>query len=93
MKKVYYSQHALVRMFERDIEPEDVEEALKFGETIQEYPDDQPYSSRLILYKKEHDSIHIVVGDDTENSVFHIITVYKPDAELWDKESRKRRDL
>ena len=39
--------HAIKRMFQRRISKEDVQEVLETGETIETYPDDKPYSSRL----------------------------------------------
>ncbi len=41
--------HAIKRMFQRRISKEDVQEVLETGETIETYPDDEPYPSRLLL--------------------------------------------
>jgi len=48
-KNLIYSEHALTQMFSRNIYFNDVETTLKEGETIEEYPDDNPYPSKLIL--------------------------------------------
>jgi hypothetical protein len=41
--KLTFRIHAIQRMFERQISPEDVRSVVESGETIQEYPDDIPY--------------------------------------------------
>ena len=41
--------HAIQRMFERSVTRADVREVLATGEVIEQYPDDTPYPSRLIL--------------------------------------------
>ncbi len=47
--KITFRAHALQRMFERKISPADVRAILESGETIEEYLDDIPYPSRLVL--------------------------------------------
>jgi hypothetical protein len=44
--KIIYRQHAIQRMFERNISDSEVKAALKDGITIEDYPDDAPYPSR-----------------------------------------------
>lgn len=41
--------HAIQRMFERAVTVDDVVLVLREGETIESYPDDKPYPSRLVL--------------------------------------------
>ena len=47
--KVSYRVHAIRRMFERGIVEAEVHITLSEGEEIAVYPDDTPYSSRLLL--------------------------------------------
>ncbi len=47
--KLVFRQHAIRRMFERRISVEDVNAALVNGKIIEDYPDDAPYPSRLLL--------------------------------------------
>ncbi|HOT46593.1 MAG TPA: DUF4258 domain-containing protein [Spirochaetota bacterium] len=70
-------------MFERGINTHDVENVIQSWHVISEYPDDIPYPSYLLLGYKGPDPLHIVVGIDKENETCYIITVYKPDPELW----------
>lgn len=44
-----YREHAIQRMFERDICETDVEETVKNGVIIEKYLDDKPYPSFLAL--------------------------------------------
>ena len=48
--KFTYRLHAIERMFERDIEKPMIENAIKNGEIIEEYEDDKPYPSYLVLF-------------------------------------------
>ena len=48
-EKITYRLHAVQRMFERKVSIEEVRYVLETGEVIEEYPDDTPYPSRLIL--------------------------------------------
>ncbi|MHB8116286.1 MAG: DUF4258 domain-containing protein [Acidithiobacillus ferrivorans] len=46
---LYFSRHALQRMFQRAITEEAVLYTLGNGQIVEEYPDDHPYPSRLML--------------------------------------------
>ena len=52
------------RMFERSIGVSDVMQAIEAGETIEDYPDDTPYPSRLVLARIAGQPLHIVVADN-----------------------------
>jgi len=80
-------------MVERRIRETDVWYVLNLGKTIEIYPDDQPYPSRLVLGWLESRPIHIVVADDQASQEIIIVTVYEPDPERWeaDFETRKPR--
>jgi len=49
MHRFVYRVHALQRMFEREIERSVVESVIQSGTTIESYPEDTPYPSRLVL--------------------------------------------
>ena len=44
-----FSRHVIQRMFEHGISVDAVVETLITGETVEEYADDTPYPSRLLL--------------------------------------------
>lgn len=47
--QIVFRTHAIQRMFQRRIDEKDVRYVLETGETIERYPDDTPYPSRLIF--------------------------------------------
>ena len=83
-------QHAAQRMLERSISVADVLTALNSGATIEDYPDDTPFPSRLTLGWVEERPVHVVwaVAADTDRVV--IITVYEPNPEEWDNTFSRR---
>jgi hypothetical protein len=82
-KKLIFRKHAVQRMFQRSIAVEDVRAVLAKGNTIIDYPDNQPYPSRLMLGWRGTRPIHVVAAD-TEDGETILITVYEPDPELWE---------
>jgi hypothetical protein len=89
--KIIFSQHAFTRMFERKLTPDLVVRATRAGDVIASYPDDQPYPSLLLLYTERGRVLHLVVGEHKETETCYIITVYIPDAQLWNADFRTRR--
>lgn len=47
--EIRFTKHVLERMFERDITPEECEYVALHGKVIEEYQDDSPFPSKLIL--------------------------------------------
>ncbi len=90
-ERVVFRIHAVQRMFERGITEADVRAILAAGETIEEYPDDTPYPSRLVLGWCLGRPLHLVVADDVEAHEIIVITVYDPDPRLWEAGLRRRR--
>jgi Fe2+ transport system protein FeoA len=85
-----YRVHAIKRMFERKISEQEIEAIVERGETIESYPDDIPYASRLMMGFIDGKPIHVVCSTDELGRTI-IITVYRPDPKKWDKNYRKRR--
>lgn len=83
--------HAIERMFEREIAQDEVRRVLREGEVIEHYPEDVPYPSRLVLGWRQAKPLHVVAADDAEFERTFVITVYEPDAGLWDAEFRRRK--
>ncbi|MCW3111046.1 MAG: hypothetical protein JWQ09_5552 [Segetibacter sp.] len=77
-------------MFERNIQPEDVIDAVRMGEVIMEYTDDKPYPSYLILKFVHNRPIHIVVARNDENGFCFVITVYQPTSKLWSTDFKNK---
>lgn len=75
-------------MFQRDILEEDVEYVIKTGKIIEEYLDDKPYPSFLILGFKNNKPLHVVCAKNETEII--IITVYHPDDDKWINNFTKR---
>ena len=80
-----------MRMFQRGISIDDVRRLLETGEVIEEYPDDVPYPSRLVLGWLESRPIHVVAADNPLKAETIVITVYEPDSAHWEVRFRRRR--
>ena len=83
--------HAIKRMFQRGIDEDKVKEILEKGETIEEYPEDVPFPSRLVLGWSGKRPIHVVAADNHEYSETIVVTVYEPDSDLWDSGFKRRK--
>mgnify|MGYP001766175509 CR=1 FL=1 len=89
--RLFYSRHAMERMFQRAISPATVERIVRKNHVVAEYPDDQPYPSCLLLGFDGARPIHVVVGYDRKRDEAYIVTVYEPDREAWSDDFSKRR--
>jgi hypothetical protein len=92
MDCVYVTEHAAERFHQRGIRINDVYSALKNGEIIEQYPDDFPFPSCLILGRDQNNKhIHVCMSDEGTSS--RIITAYYPDSEKWEKDWKNRRGI
>lgn len=82
-----FSEHAVERMLEWDLDVADVRSAIDTGETIEEYED----GSWLILGRAELRPLHIVASDSGRSDTITVVTVYEPDPRRWDPALRRRR--
>jgi len=74
------------------ITDQEVSEALSACEVIEEYPDDTPYPSVLVLGQTQHGRpVHAVCAYVLENQTMVIVTVYEPDPDRWDDRRRRKR--
>ena len=89
--RIVFSGHAVRRMFERRLDVRDIESVLSTGEVIADYPDDTPYPSCLMLGVVDERPIHVVAALEEETQTCYVITVYRPDPELWSSDFRHRR--
>jgi uncharacterized protein DUF4258 len=60
-------------------------------QTVEDYPDDTPYPSRLVLGWNGRRPIHVVVADNLDDNENIVITVYEPDPEEWEPDFRRRK--
>lgn len=93
IKVFRFRTHAIERMVERGIDRKDVLKVYNEGEVIKEYPDDEPYPSRLMLGWIGSRPIHLVVADHPDGELKIIITVYEPHPNQWVDGFRKKKKL
>ncbi len=83
--------HVLLRMQQRGISYSDIKNAVMTGDIIEDYPDDFPYPSALVLGTTESGkNLHVVVG--VSDTRLWFITVYYPDTEEWEEDLRRRKN-
>ena len=78
------------KLRERKIGAEDIEEAIRNGVIIEDYPDDPRGPSCLILDRSGGRTLHVVC-DRLEEEQILIITAYEPDPAEWESDWRTRR--
>ena len=90
-ESIEVTQHILLRFQQRKISYTEIKQAILSGEIIEDYPDDYPYPSCLILGRTNSNRIlHVVVGV-SENKLW-LITAYIPDLAQWSDNFRKRNE-
>lgn len=90
--KIRWTNHCVMRLFQRNITQEDIENALLNGEIIEEYENDYPYLSCLVYgINLNNKVLHVVCGaNETE---FWIITAYYPDNIKWKDDLKTRKEI
>jgi hypothetical protein len=74
----------------RRIRAQDIEEAIKVGKIIEDYPNDPRGPSCLILGSAAGKPLHVLCGC-LEAETLLIITAYEPDPEEWEYDWQTRR--
>jgi len=89
-KKIKWRIHATQRLIQRSIKRASVIQAILNGEIIEEYDQDFPFPSCLILgYDENSNPLHIVCS--LGQGFLWIITVYKPDLNKWKDDFKTRK--
>jgi hypothetical protein len=78
-------------MFQRTISIDDVRRVLMTGEVVEDYPNDKPYPSRLILGWCADRPLHVVVADNPADQEIIVITAYEPRPARWEEGFRRRK--
>jgi len=84
-----YTEHVKKRMRERNVKHEDMVFAICNGEIIEQYINDKPYPSCLILGYKNGIPIHVVLS--LNNGIVWMITTYIPTVEKWETDFKTRK--
>ncbi|MBU2755208.1 DUF4258 domain-containing protein [Acidithiobacillus sp. CV18-2] len=89
--RLIFTRHALQRMFARGIPEAAIAETLRSGETIEVYPQDQPYPSILQLGWYLESPLHVVAAQDSQTGDCIVISAYIPDTDRWVEDFRTRK--
>jgi hypothetical protein len=78
-----FSKHAVDQTITREISVQEIREAIKSAEIIEDYPEDK-YGPSLLLFGLTNDKrpIHIQCSYPSRPLV-KVITVYEPDPDQW----------
>lgn len=85
-----FSRHAIQKMFQRNIHKSEIDNVIKSGKIIKEYPEDSPFPSFLLLGFNENRPLHIVIAFNKSENICIIVTVYEPDPNLWEDSFTRR---
>ena len=84
------TQHSRKRFSERGIRMQDIVNAIDSGEIIEDYPEDYPFPSCLILGRSDEKVIHVVASID--EGMIYLITAYIPDPDKWEADWKTRKE-
>ena len=84
------TQHSRKRFAEPGISVDDIQYVFRTGEIIEQYPDDKPFPSCLILGCSGERALHVVASIDDD--LVYIITAYPPSPEKWESNWKIRKE-
>lgn len=85
------TQHAEMRRRQRGISIPNIKQAILSGEIIEDYPDDYPYPSCLILgHTEQAIPLHLVCG--LGGGTLFVITAYQPSEDKWESDWKTRKE-
>lgn len=79
-------------MTERQISHEDIDAVLTTGKLVQQYKDDVPIPSYLMLGWPGGKPLHVVAVDDEFTETTIVVTAYRTDPEFWEENFERRRE-
>jgi hypothetical protein len=86
-----FTRHARKRLLERGIRIDEVRAAIGAPAVLEEYPQDEPYPTRLVLGWAGNRPLHLVLAGPTVAGDTILVTLYEPDLERWERGFLKRR--
>ena len=84
------TQHSRRRFDERGIKIQDVCQTIQSGQIIEQYPDDFPFPSCLILGYSEGRPVHVCAS--IQDNMMYVITAYIPDPTKWEADLKTRKE-
>jgi hypothetical protein len=76
-------------MYQRSISEPEVRHVIATGEIVEDYPDDTPYPSRLVLGWHGSRPLHVVIADNVDDQENIVITAYEPDPGEWEPDFKR----
>lgn len=90
-RAIKWTTHVLARLQERGIDPSDIKSCIATGRIIEQYLDDYPYPSCLVLGAAVAGKVlHVVVG--VGEGYLWLITAYYPDPQKWNEDFSIRKE-
>lgn len=86
---IRWTGHVLKRLLQRGISQASVVQAILSGEIIEQYPDDYPYPSCLLLGGTP--ALHVVCGQGPDE--VWMITAYHPAPAEWESDLKTRKKV
>ncbi len=90
-RRVIFRIHAIQRMFERRISEQNVRQVLQSGRMVEDYSNDMPFPSGLMLSRRGTRPLHVVMAENTRDNESVVITVYEPDPSQWKADFKSRK--
>jgi len=91
-KRYRLTRHATIVRLERVITITALEQALLAAEIIEQYPNDEPHPSCLVLgWLASGDPLHVVCSRGNTEPALRIVTLYQPDNALWERDYKTRK--
>ncbi len=88
---IVWTEHVALRLRERGIKRADVISCIQGGEIIEQYPDDMPFPSCLMLGDAVNGKpLHVVCAHDPGVSCC-MITAYYPSPDKWEPDNKTRK--
>ncbi len=88
-KRIYFSNHSVKQMFQRNISIAEVKDVIENGVIIKSYVDDKPYPSYLAFAFIKKRPLHVVYSINDKEII--IITAYQPDSIIWEDDFKTRK--
>lgn len=89
--RLVFSDHAISQMFKRNISVDAITSIIENNEVINEYPNDKPYPSFLLLGYINSRAIHVVLGRNIPENLCIVITAYEPTLDIWENDYKRKR--
>ena len=89
--QIIWTEHLILRLRERNIKRADIVSCIQTGEIIEQYPDDMPFPSCLILGNNTNNSPLHVVCAMNQDLCCCMISAYYPNPDKWEPNNKTRK--